>query len=862
MATETTTRLIEIRVTAERAIAELSKFDASLRKSGDQLTRTNDTLGKIGGALKGAFAGVLAGFSLGAVINQVNQAVDAMDALRDRANELGISLERLQEIEFGASLEGIEAPTLERALVRLSTLIDDVASGQKTAIDLFQKYGISARTATGEVASAEAVLAGIAKRMQEAASPTERLGIAVELFGRRGAAMVRLLKDGPKALDDMAQSAREAGVVLSQDLADRADELNDRLATATKAIQVDLAPTFLVLKEAMVLAAEAVASLAETWARAVDDLQPFIDAMSSLATDAMPVAVAAMRTMELGTTGMVKVLAASWDSVQNFASRVFAYEIPNALAKAELAFATFAKNSAQNINNMAAGVAGGVNAAIGAINAQISALGALGRAVGSVPTVSAPQIPTGGIEAEIEKQQVKIYELQVLEDRRQKQVAADAEKRAAEAAAAGAKAKAAAASFQDLARSLGRIETVTGGGGGGGRRGGGGGGGGIRRMADDAERAAEALRKATDELAKFEREGASELAQQQKLAGAAKTGEDALEAARAEVERERAVVVSLDRYRQLAEAAKLSSAAIVEGVGHMQEQTDAIAEARRQTEQYQDDWRLINSLIREGQTEAEKQAQLAREANEALGRLGDAVSPDQVEKVQKAVSKTKDTTDELGESMKTALIDSFDQMASAIASGNFTWQQFARAMIADLTQIIAKTVILDALMKSIGSQQQSQSTTSSSSGGSGGFLGMLFSLFGSAASSSATTTSARGNVFAGGNVVPFRTGGLIQRPIVFPMARGGIGLAGESGPEAIVPLRRINGNLGVASAAPVVNVHNYGGADVSVEQSRSATGEAQIDIMIQRGVERVIGQGRLDRSLRTQFGIRRTGGAA
>ncbi|HET7191631.1 MAG TPA: phage tail tape measure protein [Pseudolabrys sp.] len=48
-------------------------------------------------------------------------------------------------------------------------------------------------------------------------------------------------------------------------------------------------------------------------------------------------------------------------------------------------------------------------------------------------------------------------------------------------------------------------------------------------------------------------------------------------------------------------------------------------------------------------------------------------------------------------------------------------------------------------------------------------------------------------------LTPFASGGVIGAPAYFPMASGGLGLAGEAGPEAIVPLARgSDGRLGVA----------------------------------------------------------------
>ena len=50
------------------------------------------------------------------------------------------------------------------------------------------------------------------------------------------------------------------------------------------------------------------------------------------------------------------------------------------------------------------------------------------------------------------------------------------------------------------------------------------------------------------------------------------------------------------------------------------------------------------------------------------------------------------------------------------------------------------------------------------------------------------------------NVTPFAAGGVIGAPGYFPLASGGLGLAGEAGPEAIMPLARgADGRLGIAS---------------------------------------------------------------
>lgn len=70
---------------------------------------------------------------------------------------------------------------------------------------------------------------------------------------------------------------------------------------------------------------------------------------------------------------------------------------------------------------------------------------------------------------------------------------------------------------------------------------------------------------------------------------------------------------------------------------------------------------------------------------------------------------------------------------------------------------------------------------------------------------------AEGAAFSAGRVRAFARGGVVDGPTVFPM-RGGLGLMGEAGPEAIMPLvRGPDGRLGVvargAGSGPVtVNI--------------------------------------------------------
>lgn len=110
------------------------------------------------------------------------------------------------------------------------------------------------------------------------------------------------------------------------------------------------------------------------------------------------------------------------------------------------------------------------------------------------------------------------------------------------------------------------------------------------------------------------------------------------------------------------------------------------------------------------------------------------------------------------------------------------------ALIAMATTTTAADVALVALTASATSAAVAMSAAAAASVGDS--ASGIFDILGAAA------MSANGNIFTGGNIVPFAKGGLpgiVSVPTFFPMRNGGAGLMGEAGPEAIMPLARDKG---------------------------------------------------------------------
>ena len=87
------------------------------------------------------------------------------------------------------------------------------------------------------------------------------------------------------------------------------------------------------------------------------------------------------------------------------------------------------------------------------------------------------------------------------------------------------------------------------------------------------------------------------------------------------------------------------------------------------------------------------------------------------------------------------------------------------------------------------------------------------------------------------NVPAFAKGGIVASPTFFSMGAGQVGLAGEAGAEAILPLvRGSDGRMGVSSNARAVTTINF---NVSTKDAKSFVGaEAEISAMLLRAVKR------------------------
>lgn len=216
---------------------------------------------------------------------------------------------------------------------------------------------------------------------------------------------------------------------------------------------------------------------------------------------------------------------------------------------------------------------------------------------------------------------------------------------------------------------------------------------------------------------------------------------------------------------------------------------------------------------------------------------------------KEAVEDLKAETLDFSNVLETSLASSVDSLADSFidfATGaKSSFSDFAKSFIVDITKMIAKMYIVQALQSAFGI---------------GG---------GSTAKVPAGTTFAHGGAFDGLTGLPQ---GVYNKPTFFNMPGGGLHkfakggafgagmgvLAEASRSEAILPLERtLNGDLGVKSSPVNVEVNNYGNDNVEVRREGD-----EIKIIIAAVANDILkGGGEVSRSLQQSYGLSRAGTA-
>ena len=221
MGTSVGTVKVDLDANSYKLFKELKKSERQTRRTAQRMQRS---MSKAFRSIK--TAALTLGASLGLMFSaqMIRQQLAYAGNLQRVADTVGFTSEQVQELRYAAGQLNLDQRTLDMSLQRFSRRMGEAAANTGEALKVVKQYGIEVKDSAGNVRDNIDILRDWAKVISEVEDEQEQLRLAFKLFDSEGAPLVRLLKQGEAGLDAFAMAAREAGVVMGDELVANAAE--------------------------------------------------------------------------------------------------------------------------------------------------------------------------------------------------------------------------------------------------------------------------------------------------------------------------------------------------------------------------------------------------------------------------------------------------------------------------------------------------------------------------------------------------------------------------------------------------------------------------------------------------------------
>lgn len=221
-------------IRAGRAFVELGVSDrlsAGLRRAQRRLRAFGAGVRKVGLRLVAAGAAALA--PLAATVRVFTKAGDELEKMSRRT---GLTVEALSELGFAAEQSGAGLGTLEKGVRAMQRGINDLERGLSTQVDAFGALGLAIDDLRG--LSPEEQFKLIAEELSKIEDPSRRAALALQIFGRAGAALLPLMEDGARGIEALQEEASRLGLTISTQTAKDAARLTDAFNIVRRVLRI------------------------------------------------------------------------------------------------------------------------------------------------------------------------------------------------------------------------------------------------------------------------------------------------------------------------------------------------------------------------------------------------------------------------------------------------------------------------------------------------------------------------------------------------------------------------------------------------------------------------------------------------
>jgi hypothetical protein len=223
---------------ARKDLDEVGKSAAGADKNIDRLNRNVGILAtiEVGRVLVSGFQ--LIGNAFTSATNQVTSLVTnvntSLDTLNDFSARTGVGVEALQGYSLAAKLAGVDTEQFGSAIQKLAVNIGKATPGD--ALDKSLR-GINLSVAELRSLAPEEQFGAISNAISQLPTAADRAAAAVSLFGKQGAALAPLFREGATSIDELTARAERLGAIVPESLIANIAEMNDRFDLVSATVQ-------------------------------------------------------------------------------------------------------------------------------------------------------------------------------------------------------------------------------------------------------------------------------------------------------------------------------------------------------------------------------------------------------------------------------------------------------------------------------------------------------------------------------------------------------------------------------------------------------------------------------------------------
>lgn len=204
-------------------VTNTAKFVSGLNKARKRSKSFAKTI-SLGFTQAAVAAGVLT-TALNVLVSSSRRQVDQQVKM---ASRLGLTQAALAGLTLAAEQTGITQQNLQLALQRSTRRIAEAAQGTGEAVKALDELGVSAKELSQLTPDKQFI--ALAKAFENVTSQSDKVRLGFKLFDSEGVGLVNTLKLGAKGIQEMADRAKELGIVMTDNqtkaIADSSDAIN------------------------------------------------------------------------------------------------------------------------------------------------------------------------------------------------------------------------------------------------------------------------------------------------------------------------------------------------------------------------------------------------------------------------------------------------------------------------------------------------------------------------------------------------------------------------------------------------------------------------------------------------------------